>query len=310
MKKLPLEITKILIASMLFPVSVLAANCIDSRDSYSNYDNDVSNSDIRNIQSEYYLLSYSWAPSFCKKSSKKSKHAGAKNYLQCKADNQFGYILHGLWPQGKISGKGGYPRACGGDQPKIARKQLSPYLCMTPSVWLLQHEYEYHGTCMPTRVLKSPQGYFGTALKLHQSLELPTRELANTSGSLSWWYLNNSQLVDGSVIYAQKSREWRFCYDTQFQSMACPGSKRNKLSTDKKIHRAIPVKTTHSVNTLPNERNQSCAVKGNISKKSSAKTYFLTSHPQYTSVKININSGERCFSSEQQAIKAGWRKAR
>ncbi len=310
MKKLSMNITMIFAVSVMSSVGAFATTCIDSRDSFSDYDNDVSNNDIRNIQSEYYLLSYSWAPRFCQKASKRSKSAGGKNYLQCSADNNFGYILHGLWPQGKMSGKGGYPRACEGNQPKIPRDQLSPYLCMTPSVWLLQHEYEYHGTCMPTRELKSPKGYFGTAVKLHQSLRLPDKELANNSRSLSWWYLNNSQLVDGAVSYAKKSKEWQFCYDAQFKSMACPGGEFNKLNTYKRVVISKSIKTADSPSYTQKKPNQSCIVKGNISKKSSAKTYFLTSHPQYTSVKININSGERCFSNEQQAIKAGWRKAR
>jgi ribonuclease T2 len=305
-----------------FSFSLTANTCLDARDSFSNYDNSVKQSEIRNLASEYYLLSYSWAPRFCNKASNKSKKAGKRNYLQCNNDSTFGYILHGLWPQGKLNGDGGYPRACLGDQPKIARQTLSAYLCMTPSVWLLQHEYEYHGTCMPSKVLQTPQGYFDTALKLHQSLKLPIKELDGSRDSFKWWYLNNDNLPDGSIKFSKKSKEWQFCFDNNFAHMSCPGNNQymgmkplssgSNKSVPSKLYKGkqlVDEDKTQQV-SLVNSALMGCYIKGNISKKSKNKWYFLPNHPQYSAVKINKQVGERCFDSEQQALSAGWKKSR
>ncbi len=309
------------IANAVLASSAYAGQCADPRDSYNNYDNNVRHSDIRNIQSEYYLMSYSWAPRFCQKASKRSKQPGAKNYLQCHPSKRFGYILHGLWPQGKKSGLGGYPRACAGDQPKIARSLLNPYLCMTPSVWLLQHEYEYHGTCMPNAKLQTAKGYLDKALAIHRTLKLPKKELGNNKGSYSWWYNNNQSLPDGAVKYAKKSKEWQFCFDRSFTPMRCPGENQfmglkpdtitdNNGVTYKQDNRQESKTTLVVPAVQTNSDSRGCRIKGNISKKALRKWYFLPSHPQYRSVKIDTRMGERCFENEKQAISAGWKKSR
>jgi uncharacterized protein YxeA len=51
-----------------------------------------------------------------------------------------------------------------------------------------------------------------------------------------------------------------------------------------------------------------CLIKGNISYNGGTKYYFLPSHVNYPKVKIN-RAGERCFTTEVEAKKAGWRKA-
>jgi ribonuclease T2 len=287
-----------LTVSLILPSVVFANSCFNSDDTFAQYDNKVKVSEINNITSDYYLLSYSWAPNFCEKASVSSKRAGAKNFLQCGANQSFGYILHGFWPQGDLLTKGLYPRACQGDQPKISRAKLEPFLCMTPSVWLLQHEYEYHGTCMSNTKLQTPEGYFNQAKILHEQLRLPTKELAYNSRSLAWWYQNNQYLVSGAVRFSSKAKEWQFCFDNNFASMACP-------------HRSNSVsgRAGGQVANI-NDRANECTIKGNISKKSKKRLYFMADHPNYQSVKITVNQGEKCFSSENAAVAAGWVKAK
>jgi ribonuclease T2 len=287
---------------------ILANSCVDNKDSFSQYNETINDKSINNIPSQYYVLSYSWAASHCAKVSSKSKEPGSKNYLQCHSNATFDYILHGLWPQGDISGTQGYPRACAGDQGKIPRQVLSKYLCMTPSVWLLQHEYENHGTCMPTSDLKTPQGYLGKAKQLHDQLVLPSKQLSNTQASFQWWYSSNPQLAQGALQYASKSREWQVCYDQSFRSMICPVNSGQNISPSKK-----PLITKSEKDPKGKHlktRTAGCAVKGNISKKSLKKWYFIRAHPQFEQVRINTRSGERCFKSEFEATEAGWKKAR
>jgi ribonuclease T2 len=287
-----------LTVSLILPSVVFANSCVNSDDTFAQYDNKVKVSEINNITSDYYLLSYSWAPNFCEKASASSKRAGAKNFLQCGTDQSFGYILHGFWPQGSLLTKDRYPRACQGDQPKISRAKLEPYLCMTPSVWLLQHEYEYHGTCMSSAKLQTPEGYFNQAKILHQQLHLPAKELTYSSQNIQWWYQNNPHLVPGAVQFSAKSKEWQFCFDNNFAAMACPSRSSSVSSGAGKRSANI------------NDQLNACVIKGNISKKSNKRLYFTADHPNYQSVKIAVNQGEKCFSSESAAVAAGWVKAK
>ncbi len=54
--------------------------------------------------------------------------------------------------------------------------------------------------------------------------------------------------------------------------------------------------------------DKSCIVKGNISYNGNKKIYFTSIHLDYPHVKIN-RAGERCFKTEEEAKRAGWRKA-
>ena len=63
-----------------------------------------------------------------------------------------------------------------------------------------------------------------------------------------------------------------------------------------------------STNIYAEVSNKSCIIKGNISYNGGTKYYFLSSHSNYYKVKIN-RAGERCFTTEAEAKKAGWMKA-
>ncbi|MBB3102293.1 ribonuclease T2 family protein [Azomonas macrocytogenes] len=263
-----------------------AGECASPLDTYGNYDNQIPRKQINDVKSEYYVLSYTWTPRYCAKLGKDQTKPGSKDYLQCGSGKQFGYVLHGFWPQGRIKASGNYPRACEGDQQKIDRKLLENYLCMTPSVWLLQHEYEYHGTCMHDETLEEPRAYFDKALELHNTLKLPDRELPGDTASIQWFMDNNPQFKQGSVQYSTNSKEWQFCYDNTFTSMTCPA------------------------NARPANIGQAddCPVKGNISS-SGKKYYFTSAHANYAAVRISRDKGEKCFSSAETARAAGWLEA-
>lgn len=282
------------ISSLLLITPVAFANtCAHVDDTFDHYNDKVKPHEINDIKSEYYAMVYTWSDNYCRnprKVNNKDKQAGQVDYLQCGSDTKFGYVLHGLWPQGAKQKKRGekYPRACEGDQPKIPRNILNQYLCMTPSVWLLQHEYEYHGTCMHDESLETPKAYFDTALKLHNTLNLPIKQLPHNQKSIQWWLDNNPQLTQSAIQYRSRSKEWLFCYDNDFQVMDCPNSS----------------KRINPNNTV----NPNCKIKGNINRKGK-KYYFTNQHPNYKAVAISEDKGERCFITEQAAKEAGWIKA-
>lgn len=280
------RILTVFICTFYFSFARANDNCIDTNDTYQDYDDVIKPAEIKNNPTEFYVLSYSWAPNHCQG---KDATPGSRDYLQCGSGRNFGYILHGLWPQGTFKNPGHYPRACEGDQKKIDRAVLEKYLCMTPSFDLLQHEYENHGTCMHDESLEDPDVYFGKALELHSTLTLPKKQITDEAAGKKWFSQNNWQLHGDSLYFDHKTKEWRICYDRSFAVISCPNEDTN-----------VPE---------PEIIESECTVKGNISNSSKKKYYFLASHPNYAKVQIDFGDGERCFSTENEAIAAGWSKA-
>ena len=58
-----------------------------------------------------------------------------------------------------------------------------------------------------------------------------------------------------------------------------------------------------------NVLNPSCKIKGNISISSGNKIYHVPGQQDYENTRIQPEHGEKWFCSEEEAIKAGWRKA-
>lgn len=273
------------------------AACNDPNDTFESY-NEVADTE-NDKPSEFYVLSYSWSPGYCKQRDPQDKSPGKRDYLQCGSGRNFGYVLHGLWPQGTLANPNAFPRACEGDQPKIDREVLEKYLCMSPSVWLLQHEYENHGTCMIDENLRTPEAYFDKAMELHRSLNLPSEQVTNQAQGKVWFTENNPSLTKDSVYFDNQKKEWRVCYDRNFSPLACPGSHGGSSGSGS---------TGTTGNTGNNGNTQACKIKGNISG-SKRKLYFLQSHPAYKGVVIDFSKGERCFDTVKQAKAAGWKKA-
>ena len=165
-----------------------------------------------------YTLAISWSPAFC---------TGAGNFggdFQCDSRNgNFGFTLHGLWPDG--AGKS-WPQYC---RPAsvLPKKILRQNICVTPSAQLLQHEWAKHGTCMTRR----PEDYFNRSRAMYLKLGFPdmralTKDGPVSVGELSSAFaaatpgLRSSMLrVTGHAGYL--SEVW-ICLDRQYRYTSCP----------------------------------------------------------------------------------------
>ena len=112
-----------------------------------------------NIPITGYSLALSWSPQFCK------THDASKFDTQCKAERSFGFILHGLWPDG-VGHKN--PQWCKKVE-AVPRDVVKQTWCATPSADLQQHEWAKHGSCMA----KDASQYFRTARLLYDALKWP-----------------------------------------------------------------------------------------------------------------------------------------
>ena len=113
-------------------------------------------------QFDYYLLSMSWAPTYC------AEHPTDKS-SECKIGGRTAFVLHGLWPQ---STSGPPPMSCAPASP-VAASIVDHMLQFFPTRGLIQHEWEKHGTCSGL----SSSDYFSKVEQAYTSVHVPSRYL-------------------------------------------------------------------------------------------------------------------------------------
>ena len=114
---------------------------------------------------DYYLLTLSWAPSYCLVHPTDRTECGERGY---------GFVLHGLWPQIEA---GGYPEACASDS-LLDESAAAIGRTLYPSTRLMQHEWDTHGTCSGL----SASDYFRTADRALAVVKVPAQFEAPRSG--------------------------------------------------------------------------------------------------------------------------------
>lgn len=105
---------------------------------------------------DYYLLSLSWAPSYCLTHADNSEECGGHG---------FGFVLHGLWPQNR---DGTWPHDCASDRTPSART-VERALAFMPSRALIGHEWRMHGACTGL----DPERYFELADHAFAAVTIP-----------------------------------------------------------------------------------------------------------------------------------------
>jgi ribonuclease T2 len=163
-----------------------------------------------------YTLSLIWSPEPCR--------SGGDNgdAIDCRIAR--GFVLHGLWPDGR--GKD-WPQYCQSTR-LLPKATIRANYCLTPSVQLLQHEWAKHGTCMAGY---TPARYFGRAEQLFARQRAPDMEsLAQrrdlTVAQFSTAYERVNRLPAGSVRLNVSRNGWLrevwLCLDTRFRAHRCP----------------------------------------------------------------------------------------
>lgn len=167
-----------------------------------------------------YTLALSWAPEYCHGPS------GRRDSFECGGGNRFGFVLHGLWPDG--IGKD-WPQYCA-TAPLLAPATIRGALCATPSPQLLQHEYAKHGTCLPDR---DANRYFARSTGLYRGLRFPDMDALSRQPGLNAGKVaqaiagaNAGLRADAVRITANRSgwlEEAWLCLDTAFRPRRCAG---------------------------------------------------------------------------------------
>ncbi|OLS52967.1 ribonuclease T2 family protein [Rhodovulum sulfidophilum] len=90
---------------------------------------------------DYYLLSLSWAPSWC--AAGEAPRGAARQSPQCAPGGGAGWVLHGLWPQYER----GWPSYCRSTEADPSRSQIARLAELTGSPPAAWHQWKKHGRC-------------------------------------------------------------------------------------------------------------------------------------------------------------------
>lgn len=179
-----------------------------------------------------YLFALSWSPEFCRTRGEERRHR-----LQCSGEaGRFGFILHGLWPDGEGRRD---PRWCR-TVPVPDKMTIRAHLCMTPSANLLAHEWAKHGSC----AFGDAPRYFRAGATMFNALRFPDmnalsrREPTAADIRQSFAELNRGVPADAVAIVANR-RQWlqevRLCLGRDFRPRSCSPE-------DRGVAGAVPVR--------------------------------------------------------------------
>ena len=166
---------------------------------------------------DYYMLALSWSPSFCDIQRKKYDGSIPKSLqFQCGNGQQFGWVIHGLWPQSaKANNPSQHPRFCRGDLAPLPEALIKSYMIESPGASLLQGQWEKHGAC----AFDNASEYFAKQRELYLALKLPSQDLSRKE-LFQWMRKNNPQL--GNAYLGASKNELYVCYSKTWQVMDCP----------------------------------------------------------------------------------------
>jgi ribonuclease T2 len=180
--------------------------------------------DIRRTPVAGYSLALSWSREYCRSHQREPAAA-----WQCDGKiGEFGFIVHGLWPEGRGPD---YPRWCR-KVDLLPTKLIAQNMCTTPSPQLQQHAWAKHGTCMTQKA----ETYFGAARLLFNAIEFPDMDRLSRQEDKGT-PLTVKDLIKAiaainpglpvAAIRVQTNRQgWlqevRLCLDKKFKPTGCP----------------------------------------------------------------------------------------
>lgn len=108
---------------------------------------------------DYYVMSLSWSANWC------ALTGDARNSPQCDDEADFGWILHGLWPQHEQ----GYPADCATSERPPSRSDTAAMADIMGTAGLAWHQWRKHGVCSGL----SSEDYFALSRRAYGSIARP-----------------------------------------------------------------------------------------------------------------------------------------
>lgn len=173
---------------------------------------------VRRMPVTGYTLALSWSPEFCK-----GREMRAADRTQCSGRNgRFGFVVHGLWPEGRTS----WPQWCA--NPRVPTPaEVRRNLCMMPSPRMQARAWAKHGGCMVRR----PESYFKVTRILWNGLRLPDFDRLSRDDGLTAGVVReaiasaNPGWRTDAIGLVLNERGWleelRLCYARDFMPTPC-----------------------------------------------------------------------------------------
>ncbi len=167
---------------------------------------------------DFYVLSLSWSPSWC------AVNPDRRDTRQCDPRNDFGFIVHGLWPQYER----GFPDHCPTRYSDRVPDRLGRrYLDITPSMGLIGHEWRKHGTCSGL----DQAGYLEKVREAYEQVRIPPALQTLSSGrsaspeaiEKAFMAANPTLSKDAIAVTCTNGRidEVRLCFSKDLKFRAC-----------------------------------------------------------------------------------------
>ena len=166
---------------------------------------------------DYYVLSLSWSPNWC------DLEGRARNSPQCDPDADFGWVLHGLWPQYDR----GYPQDCRTSFVPPSRRETEAMADIMGTSGLAWYQWNKHGSCSGL----APQAYYRTARAAFESIRIPqafrklTRDVTLPASLIEDAFVDaNPDLPRDGVTITCKAgaiQEARICLTRDLEPRSC-----------------------------------------------------------------------------------------
>lgn len=168
---------------------------------------------------DFYVLALSWSPTFC------DSEAAGRNREQCGEDKDFGWVVHGLWPQNES----GWPENCPTSEgDRVPQRIGRSVIDIMPSIGLIGHQWRKHGSCSGLAM----SDYFSLVRQAYDTIRIPDELSDGDSQSRT-----SPQAVEAAFIRSnpglprsavavtcdrERIDEVRICLDRSLGFRACP----------------------------------------------------------------------------------------
>ena len=166
---------------------------------------------------DYWVLALSWSPNWCK------IEGDAKGSEQCDPRHDFGWTLHGLWPQYQR----GWPAYCPTAERPPSRAMTRDMSDIMGTAGLAWHQWKKHGSCSGL----SAAGYFEASRAAYEAVVRPEvfrkldRPVRLPAAVVEEAFLKDNPALeaDGITVTCRDGRiqEARICLSLEMEPVPC-----------------------------------------------------------------------------------------
>ncbi|MEM9969590.1 MAG: ribonuclease T2 [Pseudomonadota bacterium] len=177
---------------------------------------------------DYYVLALSWSPTWC------ALEGDARRSPQCDAQADFGWVLHGLWPQYED----GWPSYCVTSERNPSRRDTAAEADLFGTGGNAWHQWNKHGRCTGL----SARDYYRLAREAYDRVTRPEvfrqldRAIRLPAAVVEEAFLEENPSLEAPEITITckggRIQEARICLTRDLQTRACSGSVARECTAD------------------------------------------------------------------------------